>query len=101
MGLKTEWGLVLPDGTVAWGSYKEHPLDTPQDRARMLLVLRQTAADLSFPEETFLRHYEWTSRTVSDPIPLTDLQALCGDTGPPEESVELTPLPDSLEGLLS
>lgn len=100
MGL-TEWGLVLPDGTVAWGSYKGHPLATPADRARMFLVLSQTAADLSFPDEVFLRHYEWTSRTVADPVPLTDLQALCGDTGPPEEESLPSPISDSLEGLLS
>ena len=100
MGLR-EWGLVLPDGTVAWGSYKGHPLATPDDRAQMVLTLSQTAADLSFPTEAFLRHYEWASRTVADPVPLTDLQALCGDTGPPEESADPLPLSDPLERLLS
>jgi hypothetical protein len=61
----TQFGLILPDKTVAWDQYQSFDLTTPEGREQLFLGLVQTAKDLSFPEVVFLGHYEWTTRTVT------------------------------------
>lgn len=60
----TEFGLVLPNGDISWGQHGGRPLVTNQDRASIVDVIRQTAAELSFPEGELLSRYGWASRQV-------------------------------------
>ena len=73
-----EFGLRLPNGTVVWPPtcYKGHGIDTPDDRAQLLAVLKKTAADLDFVEREFLAHYRWITRdAVLGILPVTSLLA--------------------------
>jgi hypothetical protein len=61
----TQFGLILPDSTVAWDKYQQFDLTTPEGREQLFLGLIQTAKELSFPEVVFLGHYRWTTRTLT------------------------------------
>ncbi len=61
---RTEWGLTLPNGGIAWNEFRGHPVQTAEQRWHLLKVLKQTAAEVGFDESEFLAKYGWTSRTV-------------------------------------
>lgn len=73
-----EYGIRLPNGTVAWDTYKGHSLSTAKGRSRLLLTLCKTAQDLDFEESVYLSHYGWARRQTCDGdyLPITDLSAL-------------------------
>lgn len=87
--IQKEFGLVLPDKTVAWREYRGHPLDTPEQRAALVLVLRKTAEEIGFEEGLFLSFYRWSVRhvsiTVDDNTWCIDSDEICTA---PEDSAE-------------
>jgi hypothetical protein len=88
--VRTEYGLLLPNGTVAWNEYRGHSVETPEQRWRLLQVLRMTAEEVGFDEDEFLSCYGWKARTVTTTI--TDSQSWSIDSNevcvPPTESSE-------------
>lgn len=85
---RTEYGLALPNGTIAWNEYRGHPVQTDQQRWFMLQTLRKTAAEVGFDEDEFLSCYGWVWRTVITTI--RDTQTA------PVTSGELSTPPDDL-----
>ena len=65
---RTEYGLSLPNGTVAWNEYRTHPIQDEQQRWLLLQVLRKTAEEIGFDEDEFLSCYGWVSRSVTTTI---------------------------------
>ena len=63
-----EYGLSLPNGTVSWGEYRGHPVQTPEQRWTRQQILRTTAAEIGFEQEEFLSCYGWAARTVTTVI---------------------------------
>lgn len=63
--IQEEYGLVLPNGTVAWGEYRGHPITTPEQRQALLAVLQKTAGEIGFSEDRFLEFYRWSRRNVT------------------------------------
>ena len=66
--VRTEYGLALPNGSVAWNEYRGHPVQTPTQRWLLLQVLRKTADEVGFAEDEFLSCYGWVARTVTTTI---------------------------------
>jgi hypothetical protein len=61
---RVQFGLRLPNGEIVWDTelYQNRGLATTEQRAALLVALRQTAVDLSFPEQDFLGFYGWARR---------------------------------------
>lgn len=75
-------GLKLPDGRIVWppDEYKGYPLNTTQQRATVLEVLKKTAGDLSFTEEAFIRHYGWATRKLTTTQMVTNIGEMVIDS---------------------
>lgn len=65
ISVRTEYGLVLPNGEVAWGGYRGHPTETAEQRWVLWQALRKTAVEIGFDEDEFLSCYGWVSRRVT------------------------------------
>ena len=59
-----EIGLRLPNGTQIYPpeTWHGHSLDGAENRDGLLQTLRAAAANLGYPEESFLEHYQWVTR---------------------------------------
>lgn len=68
VSVRMEFGLVLPNGSVAWNEYRGHPVQTPEQRWILVEVLRKTAEEIGFDEKDFLELYCWQSRAVTTTI---------------------------------
>lgn len=66
--VRTEYGLTLPNGLIAWNEFRGHPVQTSQQRWHLLQVLRKTADEIGFSEGDFLSRYGWVSRSVTTVI---------------------------------
>lgn len=58
-------GLRLPDGVIAWESYKDFDLASIEDRHRLVQSLAKTAQNLNWPQGVFLGQYGWVTRTIT------------------------------------
>lgn len=59
----TEYGVVLPNGQVAWNA-PDRPLGTPEQRFKMVQFLRAKADECGFDQEEFLANYNWVAHRV-------------------------------------
>jgi hypothetical protein len=61
---ETQVGLALPDGTIIWSPdfYRQYPLFTNNERAKLVNALEKLAEEISFPEGELLSHYTWLTR---------------------------------------
>lgn len=63
----TEYGIQAPNGQFHWGNFIGRPLGTEAERATLSLVLHKTAQELNWPEDEFVEHFKWVTRTISEP----------------------------------
>lgn len=89
-----QWGLVLPDGQIAWDSWQGIPFSNPLDRLHMVSKLQATANDVGWNQDDFLSRYSWATRNQIARVlyqdtgfyGLIDSAVSHEDTATPEES---------------
>ncbi|WP_131813781.1 hypothetical protein [Mycolicibacter kumamotonensis] len=65
MGVEhVQYGLKLPNGTVAWDTYKNFDLNAAGGRTALFVALTKTAGGLDFDRVAFLGNYAWIKRTI-------------------------------------
>lgn len=57
-----QYGLVLPNGQIAWNQWGNMSFADPFDRLRTIAALKKTADQVGFGVEEFLARYSWVSR---------------------------------------
>lgn len=64
-----QWGLRLPDDTIAWDHWQGIPFNNPLDRIRLIATLQKTALNVGFAEGdqivNFLGNYSWVVREAT------------------------------------
>ena len=61
---EVEYGVEMPNGEVQWGVALGRPVGTPEERATFLQVMKNTAAEVKWPEDKFVAGYQWRKRDV-------------------------------------
>jgi hypothetical protein len=62
---ETEYGVELPNGDVHWGIALTRPIATPEDRKQFLEIVKNTAKEIGFPEDEFVKGYKWRTRDIT------------------------------------
>ncbi len=57
-----QYGLRLPNGETAWGSWSGVSFDQPLDRLRMIAKLQRAAQDCGWQIDEFVGRYAWVAR---------------------------------------